>query len=48
MTQRVARRHVEIFPYVDQYNEAIAIVDRFSVYNVVEPVVEAVWETHPQ
>jgi len=48
MTRRVARRHVEIFLYVDQYNEAIAIAGRFSVYKVVEPIVETVWETHPQ
>jgi len=48
MTRRVARRHVEIFPYVDQHDEAIAIADRFSVYEVVEPVVGTAWETHPQ
>ena len=48
MTRRVARRHVEIFLYADQCNGAIAIADRFSVYEVVEPIVETVWETHPQ
>jgi uncharacterized Zn finger protein len=47
-TQRVARRHVEIFLYADRYDEAIAIADRFSDYKVVEPVAEAVWEDHPQ
>jgi uncharacterized Zn finger protein len=47
-TQRVARRHVEIFLYAERYDEAIAIADRFSDYKVVEPVAEAVWEDHPQ
>ena len=45
---RVARRHVEIFLYVDQHDEPIAISDRFSVYKVVEPIVGTAWETHPQ
>lgn len=45
--QRTARQHVEIFLYAEQYEEAIAIADRFSDYTVVEPVVEAVWEEHP-
>ena len=47
-TQRVARRHVEIFLYADRYDEAVAIADRFSDYKVVEPVAEAVWQDHPQ
>jgi len=47
-TQRVARRHVDIFLYADRYEEAIAIADLFSDYEVVEPVAEAVWADHPQ
>jgi len=47
-TQRTAPRHVEIYLYAERYEEAIAIADRFSDYKVVEPVVEAVWEDHPQ
>lgn len=46
-SQRIARRHVEIFLYAEEYEEAIDIADRFSDYKVVEPVVEAVWEEHP-
>jgi uncharacterized Zn finger protein len=46
-TQRVARRHVEIFLYAEQYQAAIDIADRFSDPKVVEPVVEEVWEEHP-
>jgi uncharacterized Zn finger protein len=46
-TQRIARRHVEIFLYAEQYEEAIDIADRFSDYKVVDPVVEEVWEEHP-
>lgn len=46
-TQRIARRHVEIFLYAEEYEEAIDIADRFSDYKVVEPVVEEVWEEHP-
>ena len=46
--QRIARRHVEIFLYAERDDEAIAIADRFSDYKVVEPVIEAVWEEHPQ
>ncbi|OYR63226.1 hypothetical protein DJ83_03215 [Halorubrum ezzemoulense] len=46
-TQRVARRHVEIFLYAEQYEGAIDIADRFSDYKVVEPVVEEVWDEHP-
>jgi uncharacterized Zn finger protein len=47
-TQRVARRHIEIFLYADRYDEAIAIADRFSDSKVVKPVAEAVWENRPQ
>jgi uncharacterized Zn finger protein len=46
--QRTARQHVEIFLYAERYDEAIAIADRLSDYKVVEPVVETVWEEHPQ
>jgi uncharacterized Zn finger protein len=44
---RTARRHVDIFLYADEYEKAIDIADRFSDDKVVEPVVEAVWETYP-
>ena len=47
-THRVARRHVDIFLYADRHDEAIAIADRFSDYEVVEPVAEAVWADHPE
>ncbi|WP_324665827.1 SWIM zinc finger family protein [Haloarcula sediminis] len=47
-TQRVARRHIEIFLYADRCDEAIAIADRFSDSKVVKPVAEAVWENRPQ
>lgn len=47
-TQRSAQRHVEIFLYAERYDEAIAIADRFSVYKVVEPVADAVWDERPQ
>ncbi|GGC71009.1 SWIM zinc finger family protein [Haloferax sulfurifontis] len=47
-TQRSAQRHVEIFLYAEQYDEAIAIVDRFSDYTVVDPVADAVYEERPQ
>lgn len=46
--QLTARRHVGIFLYADRYDEAIAIADRFTDYKVVEPVVESVWDEHPQ
>ena len=47
-TQQSAQRHVEIFLYAEQYDEAIAIADRFSDYTVVEPVADAVYEERPQ
>jgi uncharacterized Zn finger protein len=46
-SQRTALRHVEIYCYAEEYEKAIAIADRFSDYEVVRPVVEAVWEDHP-
>jgi uncharacterized Zn finger protein len=46
--QRTARQHVDIFLYAGRYDEAITIADRFSDYKIVKPVVEAVWEEHPQ
>lgn len=46
--RRTASRHVEIFLDAERYDEAIAIADRFTESNVVEPVVDAVWEEHPQ
>jgi uncharacterized Zn finger protein len=47
-TQRSAQRHVEIFLYAEQYDEAITIADRFPDYTVVEPVADAVFEERPQ
>lgn len=46
-SQRVAQRHVEIFLYTERYDKAITIADRVSDDKVVEPIVEAVWEEHP-
>ena len=45
-TQRTARRHVEIFLYAEEYEAAIDIADRFSDYEVVEPVVEDLRDEH--
>ncbi|WP_254533512.1 SWIM zinc finger family protein [Natrinema gelatinilyticum] len=46
--QQVAQQHVDILLYAGRYDEAIAIADHFSDYKVVKPVVEAVWDEHPQ
>jgi uncharacterized Zn finger protein len=47
-TARTARRHVDILLYAERYDEAIAIANRFSDYEVVKPVVEAAFEERPQ
>jgi uncharacterized Zn finger protein len=47
-TARTARRHVEILLYAERYDDAIAIANRFSDYEVVKPVVEAAFEERPQ
>ena len=47
-TDRTAQRHVEILLYAERYDDAIDIADQFSDDEVVRPVVEAVFEEHPQ